>query len=105
MSKSKGWQKISLNEEENTLDRAILFLTLKEESFRLGDVVKMLKSVGLASADENRIDKSLERLVIGYFLKKDRGNYSYRVPLFKEKLLYEDIEVLLKREVRRLSVL
>jgi len=93
-----------LNEDENTLDRAILFLTLKEENFRLGDVVKMLEAVGLASADENRIDKSLERLVIGYFLEKDRGNYWYHVPLFKEKLLYEDIKVLLKREVRRLSV-
>jgi hypothetical protein len=101
----KGWQKISLNEDENTLDRAILFLTLKEQSFRLSDVVKMLKMVGLDSADENKINESLERLVIGYFLEKDRGDYSYRVPLFKEKLLYEDIDILLKREVRRLSLL
>ncbi len=99
----KGWQKISLNEDENTLDRAILFLTLKEQSFRLSGVVKMLKTVGLDSADENKINESLERLVIGYFLEKDRGDYSYRVPLFKEKLLYEDIDILLKREVRRLK--
>ncbi|CAA6808724.1 MAG: Unknown protein [uncultured Sulfurovum sp.] len=99
----KGWQTISLNEEENTLDRAILFLTLNEEQFRLGDVLELLAGVGLASADENKVNESLERLVIGYFLEKDRGNYSYRVPLFKEKLLYEDIEVLLKREVRKLS--
>ncbi|CAA6804629.1 MAG: High-affnity carbon uptake protein Hat/HatR [uncultured Sulfurovum sp.] len=99
----KGWQTISLNEEENTLDRAILFLTLNEEQFRLGDVLVLLAGVGLASADENKVNESLERLVIGYFLEKDRGNYSYRVPLFKEKLLYEDIEVLLKREVRKLS--
>ncbi|CAA6819383.1 MAG: High-affnity carbon uptake protein Hat/HatR [uncultured Sulfurovum sp.] len=99
----KGWQKISLNEEENTLDRAILFLTLKEEQFRLSDVLNMLAAVGLASVDENKVNESLERLVIGYFLKKDRGNYRYQVPLFKEKLLYEDVEVLLKREVRKLG--
>jgi WD40 repeat protein len=99
----KGWQKISLNEEENTLDRAILFLTLKEERFRLGDVLEMLASVGLASADENKVNESLERLVIGYFLAKDRGDYSYRVPLFREKLLYEDVDRLLKREIRKLG--
>jgi hypothetical protein len=45
-------------------------LTLKEQSFRLSDVVKMLKTVGLDSADENKINESLERLVIGYFLEK-----------------------------------
>jgi hypothetical protein len=99
----KGWQRISRNEEENTLDRAILFLTLKEERFRLSDVLEMLASVGLASADENKVDESLDRLVIGYFLEKDRGDYSYRVPLFREKLLYEDIETRLKREVRKLG--
>jgi len=99
----KGWKQISLNEDENTLDRAILFLTLRKEYFRLGDVVKMLEEVGLDTLDENKIDESLGRLVIGYFLGKDRGNYSYRVPLFKEKLLYEDINILLNREIRRLK--
>ena len=99
----KGWQTISKDEEENTLDRAILFLTLKKQSFRLRNVIKILVDLGLTSIDENKVNQSLERLVVGYFLKKDRGEYSYCVPLFKEKLLYEDIEILLERELRRLK--
>lgn len=98
----KGWEKISHDdEEENTLDRAILYLTLKLEKFRLEDVIELLENRGL-EIDENKIDKSLERLVIGYFFTKDRGTYSYCVPLFKEKLLYESIDTKLKREIRRL---
>ena len=45
----------------------------------------------------------MNSIVKNEILEKGRENYSYRVQLLKEKLLYEDIEVLLKREVRRLK--
>jgi len=107
----KGWEKISGDEKRDTLDRAIIFLTIDRDRFRLSDVVEWLAENGLEDFDENIIYESLERLVVGYFLKKEKDNikrayyYSYRVPLFKEKLLYEDIEVHLKREIRRLKEL
>ena len=90
----KGWGSMSSSDTENQLDRVIIYLTLETESFRLADVVRMLKERGL-ELDVNRINSSLDRLVVAYLLQERKKNYSYRVPLFREKLLEDDVEILL----------
>ena len=70
----KGWGSMSSNAEDNQLDRVIIYLTLEQESFRLADVVEMLKERGV-EVNANRIKESLERLVVGYLLH-ERKNLS-----------------------------
>ena len=100
----KGWGSMSSSELDNRLDRVIVYLTLEKESFRLSDVVELLKEQGL-EIDVNHVNKSLERLVVGYIFEERKKNYSYRVPLFREKLLEDDIEILLDGDVEGLKEL
>jgi len=97
----KGWGSMSENEADNRLDRVIIYLTLEKESFRLADIDAWLKEQG-KKIDANRIKSSLERLVVGYILQERKKNYSYRVPLFREKLLEDDIEILLDGDLEQL---
>ena len=97
-----GWGKISGDEEkyenDNRLDRIIIFSTLKKESFRLSDIGRVIKESGL-KIQSHKIEESLNRLVLSFILKEEKKNYSYRVPLFREKLLEDDIEFKLESEI------
>jgi len=97
----KGWGAMSANKQANRLDRLIVYLTIKEEHFRLGFVVEALKSKGL-DLDIEQINQSLERLVLGYVLSKQKGYYSYQIPLMKQQLLEDDLEFLIEGEVEEL---
>ncbi|CAA6815066.1 MAG: Unknown protein [uncultured Sulfurovum sp.] len=94
----KGWGAMSANEKVNRLDRLIVYMTIEKESFRLGDVVTAIKEKGL-SIDTQKIDESLERLVLGYVVGKHKGNYTYRIPLLRERLLEEDLAFLIEGEI------
>jgi hypothetical protein len=94
----RGWGAMSANKEANRIDRLIVYLTIEKESFRLGDVVELIKEQGL-SVDIDRINESLDRLVLGYVVGKSKGNYVYRVPLLKQRLLEDDIGFNLAGEV------
>jgi len=98
----KGWGSMSEHEEDNRLDRVIIYLTLEKESFRLADIDAWLKERG-KKIDANRIKSSLERLVVGYILEERKKNYRYRVPLFRDKLLEDDIEILLDGDLEGLG--
>jgi hypothetical protein len=98
----KGWGSMSNNTKDNQLDRVIIYLTLKKETFRLVDIVAMLKERKV-KLNVNRISSSLERLVIGFVLNESKKTYTYRVPLFKEKLLENDIDILLDGDLEGLS--
>jgi len=97
----KGWGTMSANEQANRLDRLIVYLTIKEEQFRLGFVVEALKAEEL-SLEIEQINESLERLVLGYVLGKRKGDYSYQIPLMKRQLLEDDLEFLIEGEVEGL---
>ena len=94
----RGWGAMSANKESNRIDRLIVYLTIEKESFRLGDVVELIKEQGL-SIDIDRVNESLDRLVLGYVVGKSKGNYVYRVPLLKQRLLEDDIEFNLEGEI------
>ena len=97
----KDWESLSANKEKNRLDRLIVYLTIEKEKFRLRDVTKSIKEQGL-KIDIERINESLERLVLGYVIGKVRGDYFYQIPLLKQKLLEDDLEILIEGEVEGL---
>ena len=94
----KGWGAMSANKNANRLDRLIVYLTIKKESFRLGDVVNLLNEKGL-NIDIEQINESLDRLVLGYVVGKLKGDYRYQIPLLKQRLLEDDLEFLIDGEV------
>jgi len=98
----KGWGSLSANREANRLDRLIVYLTIQRESFRLGEVVAGLKEQGLEIDIEN-INESLDRLVLGYVVGKYKANYSYQIPLLKERILEDDLSFLIEGEVKGLG--
>ena len=93
-----GWGNLSPNQEANRLDRLIVYLTIEKESFRLGDVVEGLKEHGL-KIDIAKVNESLIRLVLGYVVGKLQGNYVYKIPLLRERLIEDDLEYLIEGEV------
>ena len=93
-----GWGSMSADGEANRVDRLIVYLTIEKDSFRLGDVVLGIKEKGL-EIDIQRINESLERLVLGYVVEKRKGNYCYQIPLMRERLIEDDLEFLLEGEV------
>ena len=97
------WGTLSPNKEANRLDRLIVYLTIKQESFRLGDVIEGLKEKGL-NIDISKVNESLDRLVLGYVIGKLQGNYFYNIPLLQERLLEEDLEYLVDGEVLGFNV-
>ena len=83
----------------NVLHRVIVYITINKKSFRLKDVMEILQKYNIR-IDSYTVRDALERLVLGFILKRYRGNYSYRVPLFIEQLLDEDIELLLGTDIK-----
>ena len=49
--------------------------------------------------DIERINESLDRLVLGYVIGKSKGDYFYQIPLLKQKLLEDDLEILIEGEM------
>ncbi len=97
------WQGLTLDDKKSRIDRVVVYLTYTKESFRLSDVAKDFEKYGL-KIDNNQIQESLKRLVLGYVIKKRKGDYFYTIPLLKEILLDDDIEFLLESDVKMLSL-
>ena len=93
-----GWGNLSANPKANQLDRLIVYLTIEKSLFRLGDVVEALKAQGL-TIELERINESLERLVLGYVVRKRKGNFEYEIPLLRERILEDDLAFLIEGEV------
>jgi len=94
----QGWGTLSDDDMTNRLDRLIVYITVKEDSFRLSYVVDNLKELGL-EIDIQLIKESLDRLVLGYVLNRTKANYSYQIPLLKEFLMEDDLEYMRDGEV------
>ncbi len=94
----KGWRALSKDEFDNLIDRLIIDVTIAKETFRLKDVVEEFKKLKL-DIEIKKIESSLNRLEIAYIYKKRKGNYYNIVPLFKEKLLEGDMDILLEGDI------
>ncbi|SFV60717.1 hypothetical protein MNB_SV-12-292 [hydrothermal vent metagenome] len=98
--KLSTWGRISSNVDLNVLDRLIVYLMIKKESFSLEKIVNELEAIKPTIKIEN-INQSLKRLVIGYVLVKQEERYQQRIPLLKEKLM-SGLEVQKKGAIKEL---
>jgi len=77
----------------------VVYATVHKERFDLAELVEILNQHGL-KPDGPKMDHSLARLALGFVLGRDeKGNYFYRVPLFREMIMQEDPAVRLKVEL------
>ncbi len=98
----KGWGKLSFDDQENRLDRIIVYATIKQGAFQLADLMSLLETHnGTYTAEQ--VKQSLERLALSFVIKRESsGRYHYSVPLFREMLLEEDVDDLLRWELKEM---
>jgi hypothetical protein len=96
-----GWEQLTLDEETNRLDRIIVYSTIGKETFTLPALIKILESHG-CGYDPEQVKQSLARLELAFILKREKQNYTYRVPLFIKMVLEQDPAVLLAGELKGL---
>ncbi len=96
----KGWGKLSFNDQENRLDRIIVYATIKAGEFQLGELMSLLETHDCTYTAE-QVKHSLERLALSFVIKRESsGRYHYSVPLFRDMLLEEDVDDLLRWELK-----
>lgn len=95
----KGWDTMTDDPQACRLDRIVVYATVEQERFDLAELVALLDRHGL-KPEGRKIDHSLARLELGFVLGLDEaGNYTYRVPLFREMIMNEAPKVKLKVEL------
>ena len=87
-----GWQGLSSDKKENRINRLIVYLTFKLTDFSLSDVLGYVKEKEIELSIEE-IEVSLKQLNLSYVLKKENNLYGYQVPMLKEFLLEEALEI------------
>jgi len=87
-----GWQGLSSDKKENRINRLIVYLTFKLTDFSLSDVLGYVKEKEIELSIEE-IEVSLKQLNLSYVLKKENNLYGYQVPMLKEFLLEEELEL------------
>ena len=97
----EGWQRLA-GEDDSRLDRAIVYATIERESFTLADVVAALREHG-AEVDVDRLERSLRRLELAWIIGEDDGTFTYCVPLFVERVRWQDPALRLREEARKLA--
>jgi hypothetical protein len=83
------WGSLTSDERGARIDRIVVFAMLERDSFSLGDVIESLNAHDFkVSTDE--LHQSLERLTLAFVFGEERGVYSWRVPLFRERRRLEE---------------
>lgn len=97
-----GWQQLSNDEQAARLDRVIVYASIKSGEFDLSDIMKMLEEHDYIYTPE-QLNQSLARLKLAFIIRRDKNRYSYCVPLFREMLLEQELEALLKQEFKSIN--
>ncbi|UCH98818.1 MAG: hypothetical protein JSV88_34105 [Candidatus Aminicenantes bacterium] len=96
-----GWEKLTLNEETNRLDRIIVYSSISKDTFTQTTLMNILETHG-CSYEPEQVKQSLARLELAFILKREKQNYTYCVPLFKKMVQEQNPEVLLSGELKAL---
>ncbi|MDM8557405.1 AAA family ATPase [Candidatus Parabeggiatoa sp. HSG14] len=100
----KGWGMLSDDEQDNYLDRIIVYATVKNDQFNVEELTNVLETHGCTHTLE-QINQSLDRLALSFIIKRESpGHYRYGVPLFRQMLLKEqNVEKSLQWELKEMS--
>ena len=77
------------NERGSRIDRIVVYAMLERDAFSLGDVIESLK-VHDFKVSTDALHQSLQRLTLAFIFGEERGVYSWRVPLFRERRRLEE---------------
>ena len=97
-----GWGMLSINEPENHLDRIVVYATVKKGEFKLEDLMSLLETYHCTYTAE-QLKQSLDRLALSFVIQREaEGWYKYCVPLFRDMLLEDNVEELLRWELEEM---
>jgi hypothetical protein len=94
----EGWRSLTSDERASRIARIVVYAMLERDGFFLSNVIESFKTRRIeASTEELRL--SLQRLSLAFILGEDRGYYSWRVPLFRDRRRLEGPEKQIADEV------
>jgi hypothetical protein len=93
-----GWERITGDPRADRLDRMVIYATAERQQFTTEDLVTRLETAGADFAPEE-IRQSLARLELAFVLKREKGNYSFCVPLFVDIIREQGPETLFRGEL------
>ncbi len=94
-----SWQRLSNNQQTASLARIIVYVTVKIETFKLSDIMRMLDEHECAYSME-QLKQSCELLELAFIIQHLDDGYRYCIPLFREWLMKQEVEVWLKQELK-----
>lgn len=98
----KGWGMLSVNEPENRLDRIVVYATIRKDEFKLEELMSLLETYHCTYTAE-QLKHSLERLALNFVIQREaKGGYKYSVPLFRDILLEDNVDELLRWELEEI---
>jgi len=92
------WVKLEDDKKGELLRRLIMYGMLKNDFFELEDVQKFLKNHDIY-IDLSDVEYHLELLVLSFFFRKEIYSYSFRIPLQRELLLEDNIDMQIREAV------
>lgn len=96
-----GWV-VGETDAEQTYDRMIVYSTINQPSFSIGELLELTIKHGL-SLDTVEVDKAFSRLELSYVLKRIGTRWFYRVPLFVDYIAEDSPELKLQAELSRID--
>jgi len=89
LKQALAWGSLTSDERGSRIDRIVVYAMLEHDSFSLGDVIESLK-VDDFKVSTDALHQSLQRLTLAFVFGEERGVYSWRVPLFRERRRLEE---------------
>ena len=86
-----GWRSFTSDQRASRIDRILVYAMLDEDSFTLSDVFNDLESRQFPASTEE-LRTSLQRLSLAFILSEDRGRFSWRIPLFRDRRRLDEPE-------------
>lgn len=94
----EGWKNLSGSPKDDQVDRVIVYSMINQQQFTLAELDKVLKDHGFP-IKVTALERSLARLELAFILQQHDQYYSWRVPLFCERLRNQGVDVQLQGEL------
>ncbi|MCK5718810.1 MAG: hypothetical protein KAH84_02540 [Thiomargarita sp.] len=91
-----GWTQLTNDKPAASLDRIIVYATVEKGEFELSELITLL---GQYNYTTEQLMQSLTRLELAYVIQREKRVYYYSVSLFREILLEQAVDSLLKHEL------
>jgi WD40 repeat protein len=97
-----GWTQLTDDEQAVHLDRSVVYATVEQGLFKLSEVIRVLDEHDCIYTTE-QLEQSLQRLELAFIIRRDKKQYTYCVPLFRDMLLEQELEAWLEQELKQLQ--